>query len=289
MSIFIRALLAVSLALGATLALGGLSASDSKRLAEVLGAQPEDRRARYDARHPQQTLEFFGIAPGMKVMEVLPGSGWYSPILVAYLGPDGMLVGADYPLELWGKFPFASEQFLEQRRSWPEKFSADGREWGSDGGAPVSAMALGSLDASLDGSLDAVLFIRAMHNLNRYEGEGGFRTMALEDAFRVLKPGGILGVVQHEAPAGRSDAWADGSRGYLNRNALVANIEAVGFTFLEASDVNSNPKDVPGEDDFVWRLPPSLQTSRDNPGLRAELEAIGESNRMTLKFRKPAE
>jgi predicted methyltransferase len=285
----IRALLLLPLVVTATPAIAELSAADSERLAGVLAAQPAERRARYDGRHPAETLTFFGIRPGMRVMEVLPGSGWYSPILVSYLGAEGALVGADYPIELWSKFPFASDQFLAQRRSWPDKFAADGRDWGAGGGAPVSAMALGSLDPELDGTLDAVVFIRALHNLNRYEPEGGFRTQALQDAFRVLKPGGVLGVVQHEAPAALGEAWADGSRGYLNRDLLVRQIEAVGFTLLAESDVNRNPRDVPGEDDFVWRLPPSLQTSRDNPELRARFEAIGESNRMTLKFRKPAD
>ena len=104
----------------------------------------------------------------------------------------------------------------------------------------------------------------------------------------LLKPGGIVGVVQHEAPAGRDDTWADGSRGYLNRAALVSNFEAAGFELVAESDINANPEDMPGEEDIVWRLPPSLSTSKENPELRAQYEAVGESNRMTLLFRKPA-
>jgi len=112
--------------------------------------------------------------------------------------------------------------------------------------------------------------------------------MALADAYTVLKPGGVVGVVQHQAPAGRSDDWADGSRGYLNRDTLLGQFEAAGFEFVGESDVNQNPKDIPGEDEIVWRLPPGLQTSRDDPELKAKYQAIGESNRMTLLFRKPA-
>jgi len=262
---------------------------DSERLAAVLAAQPEARQARYAWRHPQETLEFFGIAPGMTVVEVLPGRGWYSPILVAYLGSDGHLVGADYPLDLWGNFPFANEQFMAGRRAWADNFVKSAAEWRGDNGAEASAIRLGSVPADMQGSADAVLFVRALHNLNRFEKQGGFRTQAIADARALLKPGGVVGVVQHMAPAGRSDDWADGSRGYLNKDSLIAHFTAAGFELVGSSDINRNPKDVPGEDDIVWRLPPSLRTSGDNPALRAEYEAIGESNRMTLLFRKPAQ
>ena len=140
----------------------------------------------------------------------------------------------------------------------------------------------------MHGSADAVLFIRALHNLSRFEDKGGFRTQALADANALLKPGGVVGVVQHMAPPGRSDDWANGSRGYLNKATLISQFEAAGFEFVASSEINRNPKDVPAEDDIVWRLPPSLNTSRDNPELREKYETIGESNRMTLLFRKPA-
>jgi predicted methyltransferase len=139
----------------------------------------------------------------------------------------------------------------------------------------------------MDGTADAVLFVRALHNLNRFEKQGGFLTSALADTLAVLKPGGVVGVVQHKAPAGRSDEWADGSRGYLNQSMVIARFEAAGFEYLGASEVNLNPADVPAEDEVVWRLPPSLQMSKNNPELTAKYEAIGESNRMTLLFRKP--
>ena len=134
---------------------------------------------------------------------------------------------------------------------------------------------------------DAALFIRALHNLNRFEGDGGYLTAALNDALEALKPGGILGVVQHRAPDEMSDEWAAGQNGYLKQDALIKRIEQAGFEFVAASDINANPKDQPGEDDFVWRLPPSLFTSNANPELKEKLTAVGESNRMTLKFRKP--
>ena len=132
-----------------------------------------------------------------------------------------------------------------------------------------------------------VFFPRVLHNLARFEAEGGYLTMALADAYAVLKPGGTFGIVQHEARDDMSDEFADGSRGYLKKSFVIAAVEAAGFEFVAESDINANPKDRPGNDDIVWRLPPTLGTSRQDPELRAELEAVGESNRMTLKFRKP--
>ncbi len=263
--------------------------ANAERLAAVLAAQPAERQARYVWRHPQETLEFFGLAPGMTVVEVLPGRGWYSPILVAYLGSEGHLIGVDYSLDLWGNFPFATEKFIAGRRAWAEKFVESAAEWRGDNGASAAATRLGSIPDSMAGSADAVLFIRALHNLSRFEDKGGFRSTALADAHRVLKPGGLVGVVQHMAPPGRSDEWANGSRGYLNKDTLISQFEAAGFELVASSDINRNPRDVPGEEDIVWRLPPSLNTSRDNPELKAKYEAIGESNRMTLLFRKAAD
>ncbi len=264
------------------------SMDSSARLADVLAAQPEERQARYAYRHPQETLEFFGIEPGMTVVEVLPGRGWYSPILVSYLGSEGHLVGADYPLDMWSNFSFADEAFIEKRRAWVETWPADAAEWRGDDGASAEATRIGEFPENLAGTADAVLFIRALHNLNRFENVGDYRTEALRDTMMLLKPGGVVGVVQHQAPEERGLEWADGSRGYLNKGAVIAFFEAAGFELVAESDVNANSRDVPGAEDIVWRLPPSLNTSKDNPDLRAQYEEIGESNRMTLLFRKPA-
>ena len=134
---------------------------------------------------------------------------------------------------------------------------------------------------------DAVLLIRALHNLARFEGDGGFLSAALTDVRDVLKPGGIVGVVQHEARPDMPDDWANGDNGYLKWDFVVGAMEAAGFEFVAASDLNENPLDQPTVDDKVWRLPPVMNTSRDDPALRAQMMSIGESNRMTLKFRKP--
>jgi len=93
--------------------------------------------------------------------------------------------------------------------------------------------------------------------------------------------------VQHMSPEDKSDDWADGSKGYLKKSLVIKKFEEAGFKYVDSTDINNNPKDQPGADDTVWRLPPSLSTSRDNPELKEQLVEIGESNRMTLKFRKP--
>ncbi|MEO1581949.1 MAG: methyltransferase [Pseudomonadota bacterium] len=260
--------------------------SNTELLNTVLAAQPEEAQARYPFRNPGATLSFFGIKPGMTVVEALPGGGWYSKILIPYLGADGQLVGVDYAMDMWPLFGGMSEEAIEKRKTWTTTWVEGTREWGE--GASVSAFVFGSVDETVSETADAVLMIRALHNLNRFEPQGGFRTQALTDAFDVLKPGGVLGIVQHRAPADASDDWADGSNGYLKQASVIEAVEAVGFELVESSEINANKADVPTEDDFVWRLPPTLGTSRDDETLRAEMTAIGESDRMTLKFRKPA-
>jgi len=270
---------------------GGLMAGDPDpaKLATILAAQPAEVQARYPARHPAETLEFFGIAPGMVVVEALPGGGWYTKILMPYLGPDGILFGADYSPDMYPLFGFFTEEQLKEKANWEKDFVRDSQEWAGADGAGSGAFVFGAMPREIKGTADAVLFIRALHNLARFEDQGGFLTAALKDAYDVLKPGGIVGVVQHMAPEGMPEGWAGGQNGYLEKEFVIARMEAAGFEFVAASDINENPKDQPGAEDIVWRLPPTLATSRENPELKAEMKAIGESNRMTLKFRKPQE
>ena len=257
------------------------------KLAAVLAAQPEEVQARYGARNPAETMAFFGIEPGMTVAEALPGGGWYSKILLAYLGEEGTLIGAHYPDNLWSKFGFGDEWTatrIEGTANWPTQAA----EWGVEGAAIASTI-LTDMPAEASGQVDAVLFIRALHNLNRFtDEENNFMGDTLSETHRVLKPGGIVGVVQHKAPETNSDEWANGSNGYLKKSAVIAAFEAAGFEFVGGTDINKNPADVPSEEDFVWRLPPSLAGTEEGTPERAANEAIGESNRMTLKFRKPA-
>ena len=263
-------------------------AGDGK-LAAVLDAQPDDVKARYGYRHPQETIEFFGIEPGMTVIEGLPGSGWYTKILLPYLGGDGHLVGANYPLDLWPNFPFATEEFMAEMSQWLETWPAGAEEWRGEDGASVDAFWFGSMPEEMQGTADVVFFVRMLHNVWRFqsEGKGDYLDMALKDAYDVLKPGGVLGVVQHHARDDKSDEWANGSHGYMKKQFVIDRVVAAGFELVAESDINANDRDQPSDDDIVWRLPPSYATSREDPELKAKYEAVGESNRMTLKFRKP--
>jgi predicted methyltransferase len=261
----------------------------AQRLAGILAAQGEDHKARHAARNPAETLQFFGIEPGMTVVEALPSGGWYSRVLLPYLGSDGRLIGANYPMSLFEQFGFATEEFMADLVTWVEDFPSDAAEWCSEDCASVSGFFFGSRPAELDGTADAVLFVRALHNMARFQNEGvdDFLDQAMADAYAVLKPGGVLGIVQHAAPADADDGWTTGAAGYLKEAFVIAQAETAGFEFEATSDINANPADQPVEGDVVWRLPPAMGTTEEGSEERAAMAAIGESNRMTLKFRKP--
>ncbi len=258
----------------------------SQILARVLADQPDATKARYGARHPEQTLSFFGIEPGMTVVEALPGGGWYSKILIPYLGAEGKLIGINYNADMWALFGFFGEEQIAAFKVWTETWPEQAQAWRDDDGATLGAYEFGRLPESAAGTADAVVMVRAFHNLSRFEDQGGYMTAAINDAYTLLKPGGILGVVQHEAPADWPDEWASGGKGYMKKQALIARLSAAGFELEAQSDINSNPLDVPTEADVVWRLPPTYNGTADDPELKAQVDGIGESNRMTLKFRK---
>ena len=242
----------------------------------------------YQYRHPKETLEFFGVEPGMTVVDTIPGTpGWYGNILIPYLGAEGTLIGADYSLEMWPFFTgFATPEFLENKKTWTEQYITAGEAVAGEDGAGIDAFVYGSAPERLAGTADVVLMMRAAHHFNRLE-DGRFFTEALGDINMVLKPGGIVGVVQHRAAEDAPDEWAVGNAGYVKQSQIISVFENAGFELVDTSEINANPNDQPTAEDIVWRLPPTLGTSRDNPELRAEMEAIGESDRMTLKFRKP--
>jgi predicted methyltransferase len=263
--------------------------ADSDKLAALLAAQPDEVKARYEYRHPQETIEFFGIEPGMTVVEGLPGRGWYTKVLLPYLGAEGHLVGANYALDMWPNFPFANEEFMAGISKWLETWPAEAEAWRGEDGASVAAFWFGSMPEAMAGTADVVFLVRALHNLARFqnEGVGNYLDAALADAFNVLKPGGVLGIVQHHARDDMPDDWANGANGYLKKQFVIDRVTEAGFELVGESDINANPADRPTTDDIVWRLPPSFATSREDPELKAKYEAVGESNRMTLKFRKP--
>ena len=274
-------------ATGAATPMSQAGQSASERLEAILAAQPAEVKARYDYRHPQDTLEFFGIVPGMTVVEALPGDGWYSKVLIPYLGGEGRLIGANYAQEMWPKFGFFDQAFIDSMKTWTTDWQQEAKAWQGEDGAAVDAFVFGSMPESMEGQADAVLLIRALHNLARFEDEGQFLTTALEETFRILKPGGIVGVVQHEARSNMPNAWASGDNGYLKKQFVIDRMTQAGFELVDETDINQNPKDQPTEKEVVWRLPPTYQTSQDDPELRAQMDEIGESNRMTLKFVKP--
>ena len=259
---------------------------DAAKLDAILDARPDDVKARYAARHPAQTLEFFGITPGMTVGEALPGGGWYTKILAPYLGETGKLVGIDYTVDMWSEFGFANEAFIETKKKWPEEFAAKSAEWAPENAPEIAATTFGTPPGALAGQLDAILFVRALHNLSRFQSEGAYFTQALENSHALLKTGGLVGVVQHRAPKDWDDSQTTGSAGYLKQANVIAAFDAAGFDFVKSSEINANPKDQPKAGDVVWRLPPSLNGVGDDDALKAERMAIGETDRMTLLFKK---
>jgi predicted methyltransferase len=262
-------------------------AAAAERLDAVLAAQPEDAKARYAYRHPKETLEFFGIEPGMTVVDTLPGEVFYSGILLDYLGKGGKVILADYSPKMWTQFGDYSPD-PKEKANWPQEVVGKWEAKRGPDAAAIAAFQYGAVPADMAGTVDAVLLVRALHHLMRLESNGGYMTQALADINKLLKPGGIVGVEQHRAPEKNSDAWAKGDAGYVKQSAVVAAFEKAGFQLVGSSEVNANPKDQPTEQDVVWRLPPTLGMSKDKPEQKAQMEAIGESDRMTLKFKKPS-
>jgi predicted methyltransferase len=235
--------------------------------------------ARDKNRNPGQTLEFFGIRPDMRVIEVLPGGGWYTEILAPFLHDHGELVEATPPES--SRSPFARRM----AKRYAEKLAANPAIYGRVTREPFELpdyMPLGAPD-----SADMVLTFRNMHDLI-FANVHGVATDALllrflRSAYRVLKPGGTLGIVAHRAnpdmPAAKSFKL-----GRLPQAFLVHEAEQAGFRLVATSEVNANGKDprtMP-----VWYLPPSLEQGQKD---RDKYEAIGEADNMTFKFVKPAQ
>lgn len=288
----LAAALGLALAVPTALVIAGArpaqaEAQTSEALAGVLAAQPDDIKARYGARRPAETLTFFEVKPGDTVIETLPGGGWYSGILYPYLGDKGKLIGAHYPLGVFERFGWDKERLqktLDRDAGWAKATVSKASAKGGD----VDAYNLTEMPERLNGTVDKILFIRSLHNLSRFNKDTGYLEKAIAESFRALKPGGIAGVVQHRAPESASDTWADGSAGYLKQSKVIAAFEAAGFKLVEASEINANAKDKPAEKDNVWRLPPSLRGAEENSDQWRANKEIGESDRMTLKFVKPA-
>ncbi len=238
----------------------------------IAGAHRSDaNRARDAHRHPQETLGFFGIAPTMEVVEILPGEGWYTEILAPYLAPAGKLAVATHDPASTSEYERRSTAMLYAKLdAAPELYGAIERRimWQGDG------VALGA-----PGTADMVVTFRNSHNWIN----GGKAEAVYKACFEVLKAGGVLGIEQHRA-APDADVAASAKKGYVPEAYLISMLEGIGFKFVGKSEINANPRDTKDYADGVWTLPPVLKLGDKD---RDRYLAIGESDRMTLKFVKP--
>jgi predicted methyltransferase len=237
-------------------------------------------RNRY--RHPVGTLSFFGLEDGMTVMEIWPGGGWYTDILAPVVKGHGKFIVASWDVDV----PDQPDYRYNLHKAMLEKFAAAPELYGEVGVVGYSPPQSASLGEA--GSVDLLLTFRNTHG---WINDGVAQDVYTEFA-RVLKPGGILGVVQHRAPKG-ADAAESAKTGYVPEAAVIAMAEAAGLVFDGRSEVNANPRDDHDHEFGVWTLPPSLRACRDiddeadKAACTDTYRAIGESDRMTLRFRKP--
>ncbi|WP_434982109.1 class I SAM-dependent methyltransferase [Xanthomonas arboricola] len=223
-------------------------------------------------RHPGQTLAFFGIKPTQTVIEITPGGGWYSEILAPYLRDKGKYVAAvvDPAAVPAGR---GRDSAQRGRDELEKKFAAKPEVYGKP--SFVSYVPK-TPSFGVDNSADLVLTFRNVHN---WRMAGNAEAM-FAGFYKVLKPGGVLGVVEHRAKA---DVPADDKSGYVGQAQLIAMAEAAGFKLAGKSEVNANPRDTKDYAGGVWTLPPSNNHDKADD---AKYKAIGESDRMTLKFVK---
>ena len=227
--------------------------------------------ARDQYRHPLETLSFFGVQPNHTVVEIWPGGGWYTEILAPFLAQGG---GRLYDASFSGGHGGIQKLKEANPALYGSILTAD---------FPV-------FDANAtrvpDGIADVVLTFRNVHNWRmgyRRDDKQDYAPEAFRQIFAMLKPGGVLGIVDHRLPE-NADSERERSSGYIKTSTVVRLAEAAGFRLAAASEVNANPRDTADWPNGVWTLPPSLALKDQD---RAKYLAIGESDRMTLKFVKP--
>lgn len=237
-------------------------------------------RNRY--RHPVGTLTFLGLEDGMTVMEIWPGGGWYTEVLAPVVRHHGQYIVAAYDVDVPGQPQYR----YRLQESLLKKFADRPEIYDQVAVAPYSPPQSASL-----GEADSIDLILTFRNTHGWIGDG-IAGSAFAEFARVLKPGGILGVVQHRAKQG-ADPAKSSEMGYVSELAVIDLAREVGL-FLEArSEVNANPADNRDHEGGVWDLPPGLSACREIDGedemaiCREKYQAIGESDRMTLRFRKP--
>jgi predicted methyltransferase len=237
----------------------------------------DSEKARDEFRHPVETLSFFGVKGSDTVVELWPGGGWYTAILGPYLKAGG---GKLYAAQM---DPATAENVVAAYRAAfidrPEVY----------GDIELTTLSRSSPGVAPDGSADAVLTFRNVHNWMA----GGYADKVFADAFRALKPGGVLGVEEHRLPSARDQDLAARS-GYVHESYVIQLAQNAGFVFEEASEINANRNDTADHPLGVWMLPPNLRAPAAGSAEAAsydpeKFKAIGESDRMTLRFRKPAE
>ena len=253
-------------------------------LAEAIASdlRSDEEKARDVWRNPAGTLEFFGVESDDKVVEVWPGGGWYTNILAPWLASGGgTLVAAG--------FDAASIEDAERRARTEQRLAEFKATYADPKFGTIEHTAFSATSGPLteDGTADVVLTFRNIHNWM----SGGYTEKFFADAYTALKPGGVLGVVEHRLPSTQAQD-PKATSGYVHEDYVKALATAAGFEFVEASEINANPADTADHPFGVWTLPPNLATT-DRDGKPVEgfdpekYKAIGESDRMTLKFRKP--
>ncbi len=252
-----------------TAAVPAIAAPDPALRTVVDGPQRSAaNRARDAYRHPIETLAFFGLKPTMTVVEISPQGGWYTEILAPYLRDHGRYIAA-------GSWP-GTDSGAKAVAKFKAKLDADPASFAK---ASVTSFGKDHYDLAPAGSADMVVTFRNIHNFYI----GGYAPQAFAAFFAALRSGGVLGIEEHRLPEDMPDAMQDRS-GYMKVSTVRRLAEAAGFRFVAASDINANPKDRHDYPKGVWTLPPTYQ---EGDADKARYAAIGESDRMTLKFVKP--
>lgn len=249
-------------------------ANESAALGKIINGEQRSKqnRTRDEARHPQQTLEFFDVKPSSTVLEMWPGKGWYTEILAPYLKQGGgQFIAAGFPLHSGPQWRRTMQQeFQDVLTLSPAYYDAVK----FTGIGPPYLWSLGK-----DNSVDTVLTFRNVHNWIK----GGYEKEMFTAMYKVLKPGGVLGVIDHRAKP-NTDIETMNKTGYITEQHVVALAQEAGFVLDSTSEINANPKDTKNHPKGVWTLPPTLRLGDKD---REKYSAIGESDRMTLKFIKP--